>query len=66
MMSDAEELSQSEPSAETETSSRLRQGPTELTESAMDAVHKWVYTPYLLNGEPVVVETDIRVTVKLD
>jgi hypothetical protein len=29
-------------------------------------VDKWVYTPYLLNGEPVVVETDIRVTVKLD
>src|SRR3954451_14710424 len=55
-----------EPSAETESPSRLRQGPTELTDSAMDAVHKWAYTPYLLNGEPVVVETDIRVTFKLD
>ena len=41
-------------------------GPAELTDSAMDAVHKWVYTPYLLNGEPVVVETDIRVTFKLN
>jgi hypothetical protein len=32
----------------------------------MDAVHKWGYTPYLLNREPVVVETDIRVTFELD
>ena len=37
-------------------------GPKELQESAMDAVSKWVYKPYLLNGEPTEVETTITVT----
>ncbi len=36
-------------------------GPKELQESAMDAVSKWVYKPYLLNGEPTEVETTITI-----
>jgi protein TonB len=33
-----------------------------LAQSAMDAVKQWRYKPYLLNGEPVEVETTIKVT----
>jgi len=36
-------------------------GPPMLTASAMDAVSRWKYKPYLLNGEPVEVETTINV-----
>ena len=36
-------------------------GPNELTASALDAVRQWKYRPYLLNGEPVEVETTITV-----
>jgi periplasmic protein TonB len=41
-------------------------GPSELIDSAMKAVQKWVYTPFLLNGEPTIVETDIRLAFQLD
>ncbi len=37
-------------------------GPKELQKSAIDAVSKWVYKPYLLNGNPTEVETTITVT----
>ena len=37
-------------------------GPEELRQSAIDAVRQWTYEPYLLNGEPVEVETMIQVT----
>ena len=37
-------------------------GPPELTDSALDAVRQWVYKPYILNGEPTAVETNITVT----
>lgn len=40
-------------------------GPPELVPSAMDAVKQWVYKPYLLNGEPVEVETTITVNYAL-
>jgi len=40
-------------------------GPSELIDSAVNAVQKWVYTPFVLNGEPIKVTTDIRVTFKL-
>ena len=33
-----------------------------LNASAIDAVSQWKYRPYLLNGEPVEVETYITVT----
>ncbi len=40
-------------------------GPEELTHSALDAVHQWVYKPYLLNGQPTEVETVITVNYSL-
>ena len=36
-------------------------GPPMLTGSAMDAVKRWRYKPYLLNGEPTEVDTTINV-----
>ncbi len=33
-----------------------------LAQAAMDAVKQWKYKPYLLNGEPVEVETTVKVT----
>lgn len=36
-------------------------GPPLLMHSAMDAVRRWIYKPYLLNGEPVEVDTTIEV-----
>ncbi len=36
-------------------------GPPMLTTSALDAVRRWRYRPYLLNGEPTEVETTINV-----
>jgi TonB family protein len=40
-------------------------GPAELQQSAMDAVKQWVYKPYLLNGEPVSVQTTITINYSL-
>jgi protein TonB len=37
------------------------QGPDPLRGAAIDAVKQWKYKPYLLNGEPVEVETTIVV-----
>jgi len=34
-------------------------GPEMLQKSAIDAVNRWTYKPYLLNGDPVEVETTI-------
>ncbi|HKS74825.1 MAG TPA: energy transducer TonB, partial [Terriglobales bacterium] len=36
-------------------------GPAMLQQSALEAVRTWRYRPYLLNGEPVEVETTINV-----
>jgi TonB family protein len=36
-------------------------GPPLLQQSALDAVRRWKYRPYLLNGEPVEVQTTINV-----
>ena len=36
-------------------------GPIELVVSAVNAVRRWKYRPYVLNGEPV--EVDTRITV---
>jgi len=36
-------------------------GPAMLQQSALDAVKTWRYRPYLLNNEPVEVETTINV-----
>jgi len=40
-------------------------GAKELQNSALDAVRQWVYKPYLLNGNPVEVDTTITVTYSL-
>ncbi len=40
-------------------------GPAMLQQSAMDAVKQWRYKPYLLNGEPVEVETTVNVIFSL-
>lgn len=41
-------------------------GPALLQEAAIDAVKQWRYKPYLLNNEPVEVETTINVDFRLD
>lgn len=41
------------------------QGPQELQQAALDAVQTWRYRPYLLNGEPVEVQTVINVVFSL-
>jgi len=40
-------------------------GPPLLIQAAMDAVKQWKYKPYLLNGEPVEVDTQVRVQFKM-
>ena len=41
-------------------------GPPQLSQSAIDAVAQWRYTPTTLNGQPIDVETNISVVYKLD
>jgi len=36
-------------------------GPAMLQQSALEAVSTWRYKPYLLDGEPVEVETTVEV-----
>jgi protein TonB len=36
-----------------------------LTSAATEAVRQWQYRPYLLNGQPLDVETQITVSFKL-
>ena len=40
-------------------------GPAMLQQAAMDAVRTWKYKPYLLNGDPVEVDTKINVIYSL-
>jgi len=40
-------------------------GDKQLTKAAADAVKQWKYKPYLLNGEPVEIQTQITVNFKL-
>jgi periplasmic protein TonB len=40
-------------------------GPPALQASAIDAVKQWVYRPFLLNGDPVEVDTTITVNFNL-
>lgn len=39
-------------------------GPEPLRDAALDAVRQWRYQPYLLNGDPVTVDTTIVVNFK--
>jgi protein TonB len=45
---------------------RVVDGPTMLRQAAYDAVKQWRYRPYLLNSEPVEVETTVNVDFTLD
>jgi TonB family protein len=44
---------------------RVLSGPEKLQQSSLDAVRQWKYKPYLLNGDPVQVETKISVVYSL-
>lgn len=44
---------------------RVISGPPMLQSAAMDAVRTWTYKPYLLNGSPVEVETQVNVVFSL-
>lgn len=45
---------------------RVVSGPPMLQQAAIDAVKTWRYRPYLLNGQPVEVETTVSVIFKMD
>jgi len=40
-------------------------GDAQLAKAAADAVKQWKYKPYLLNGEPVEIQTSVTVNFKL-
>jgi TonB family protein len=44
---------------------KILKGDPQLARAAADAVKQWKYKPYLLNGEPVEIQTQISVTFKL-
>lgn len=44
---------------------KVLSGDKELGRAAVDAVKQWKYKPYLLNGEPVDIQTQITVNFKL-
>jgi protein TonB len=44
---------------------RVVSGEPMLRDAALDAVRNWRYKPYLLNGQPVQVETTVNVIFKL-
>jgi protein TonB len=45
---------------------RVLSGPALLQQAALDAVKTWQYRPYLLDGEPVEVETTVNITFSLN
>jgi len=49
----------------TVTSLQVISGPAMLQQAALDAVKTWRYRPYLINNEPVDVETTVNVTFSL-
>jgi TonB family protein len=44
---------------------KVMSGDAQLARSASDAVKQWKYKPYLLNGEPVEIQTQVTVNFKL-
>ena len=44
---------------------KVLSGDAMLTSAATEAVRQWQYRPYLLNGQPLDVETQITVSFKL-
>jgi protein TonB len=46
------------------TNIKVLSGDSMLSQSAVDAVRQWKYRPYLLNGEPVEIQTQITINFK--
>jgi protein TonB len=44
---------------------KIVSGDPQLAKAAADAVKQWKYKPYLLNGEPVDIQTVVTVNFKL-
>jgi protein TonB len=44
---------------------KVLSGEVQLTKAAADAVKQWKYKPYLLNGEPVEIQTQVTINFKL-
>ena len=44
---------------------KILSGDASLAHAAADAVKRWKYKPYLLNGEPVEIQTQVTVNFKL-
>jgi periplasmic protein TonB len=44
---------------------KVLSGPSQLSSAAAEAVKQWKYKPYLLNGEPVDIQTQVTVVFKL-
>jgi TonB family protein len=44
---------------------KVASGPKQLQSSSLEAVRQWKYQPYLLNGEPIEVQTTIKVVYSL-
>jgi protein TonB len=44
---------------------KVNSGDPQLTKAAVDAVKQWKYKPYLLNGEPVEIQTQVTIKFKL-
>jgi protein TonB len=44
---------------------KVLSGDSQLSKAAIDAVKQWKYKPYLLNGEPVEIQTQVTINFKL-
>ena len=44
---------------------KVLSGESQLAKAASDAVKQWKYKPYLLNGEPVEIQTQITINFRL-
>ena len=44
---------------------KVLSGDGQLAKAATDAVKQWKYKPYLLNGDPVEIQTQITINFKL-
>jgi TonB family protein len=47
-------------------SEKVLTGPAMLQQAALDAVHKWTFTPFLLNGAPVTVSAVFAIPFQID
>jgi TonB family protein len=47
-------------------SEKALSGPAMLQQAALDAVHKWTFTPFLLNGAPVTVSAVFAIPFQID